>query len=123
MLDERDDYPRSVAAMQRYDVLLVNPIHDGLNLVAKEGPALNRRDGLLCLSPEAGAYDELRKAAIAVHPYDLDRPRPATSTAALATPSTNAAAIAAQAQRALATARNPTDLDRRPRRARDRHAG
>ena len=50
---------RSIAAMQRYDVLVVNPIKDGLNLVAKEGPAVNTRDGLLCLSREAGAYEEL----------------------------------------------------------------
>ena len=64
LLDEHDDFPRSIAAMQRYDVLVVNPIKDGLNLVAKEGPAVNRRDGLLCLSREAGAYEELRTAAI-----------------------------------------------------------
>ena len=72
VLDQRDDFPRSVAAMQRYDVLLVNPIKDGLNLVAKEGPAVNRRDGVLCLSPEAGAYDELRKAVLPIHPYDIE---------------------------------------------------
>src|SRR3954454_5055903 len=66
VLDERDDFPRSIAAMQRYDVLLVNPVRDGLNLVAKEGPVVNRRDGVLCLSPEAGAYDELRDAVIPV---------------------------------------------------------
>ena len=47
-----DDFPRSVAVLQRYDVLLVNPIRDGLNLVAKEGPAVNERDGaLLILEP------------------------------------------------------------------------
>ena len=43
--------PARSPAMQRYDVLLVNPIKDGLNLVAKEGPVVNRRDGVLCLSP------------------------------------------------------------------------
>ena len=73
LLDDRDDFARSVAGLQRYDVLLVNPIRDGLNLVAKEGPVVNRRDGVLCLSPEAGAYDELKSAAIAVHPYDLEQ--------------------------------------------------
>ncbi len=57
VLDTRDDFARSVAGMQRYDVLFVNPVKDGLNLVAKEGPILNRRDGLVCLSREAGAYD------------------------------------------------------------------
>jgi trehalose 6-phosphate synthase len=53
--------------------LLVNPIKDGLNLVAKEGPLINRRDGVVCLSTEAGAFDELQSAVLAVHPYDLDQ--------------------------------------------------
>ena len=67
-LDTRDDYERSIAGFLRYDVLLVNPIKDGLNLVAKEGPLVNRRDGVLCLSPEAGSYDELHDAAVADPP-------------------------------------------------------
>jgi trehalose 6-phosphate synthase len=70
---ERDDYLQSVAAFVRYDVLLVNPLKDGLNLVAKEGPLANERDGVLCLSPEAGSYDELGDAAVAVHPYDVEQ--------------------------------------------------
>ncbi|MBN2623735.1 MAG: trehalose-6-phosphate synthase, partial [Acidimicrobiales bacterium] len=49
--DTRDDYPRSVAVLRRADVLLVNPIRDGLNLVAKEGGIVNERDAVLCLSP------------------------------------------------------------------------
>ena len=49
----------TVAALRRYDQLLVNPIRDGLNLVAMEGPAVNERDGVLVLSREAGAYEEL----------------------------------------------------------------
>jgi trehalose 6-phosphate synthase len=107
VLDQRDDFPRSVAAMQRYDVLLVNPIKDGLNLVAKEGPALNRRDGLLCLSPEAGAYEELRKAVLPIHPYDVEDAA-GTLDRALATPLDERATIAARL-RTLATARNPAD--------------
>jgi trehalose 6-phosphate synthase len=107
LLDERDDFPRSVAAMQRYDVLLVNPIKDGLNLVAKEGPAVNRRDGLLCLSREAGAYEDLRAAAIPVHPYDLDHAAAALDRA-LATPLDERADIAKRL-RALAIARTPSD--------------
>jgi trehalose 6-phosphate synthase len=71
LLDERDDYPRSLAALRRYDVLLVNPLRDGLNLVAKEGPAINERDGVVLLSPEAGVWDELGEAAIAVNPFDV----------------------------------------------------
>lgn len=71
VLDARDDYPRSVAGLMRYDALLVNPVKDGLNLVAKEGPLVNRRDGVVCLSREAGAFDELGAAVLQVHPYDL----------------------------------------------------
>jgi trehalose 6-phosphate synthase len=77
----RDDFPRSVAGYLRYDALLVNPIKDGLNLVAKEGPLVNRRDGVVCLSTEAGAYDELESAVLAVHPYDLDQTAGALHTA------------------------------------------
>src|SRR5207248_2118806 len=50
ILDTSDDFARSVAALRRYDVLLVNPVKDGLNLVAKEGPLVNERDGVLVLS-------------------------------------------------------------------------
>ncbi len=106
LLDERDDFPRSIAAMQRYDVLVVNPIKDGLNLVAKEGPAVNQRDGLLCLSREAGAWEELRDAAIAMHPYDLEDAAAALDTA-LATPLDERATIAKHL-RGLATARTPS---------------
>jgi len=73
VLDTRDDFARTIAALRRYDVLLVNPIKDGLNLVAKEGPILNQHDGVLCLSPDAGAWDELGDAAFAAHPYDIDQ--------------------------------------------------
>jgi trehalose 6-phosphate synthase len=71
LLDTRDDFPRSLAALRRYDVLLVNPVRDGLNLVAKEGPLVNERDGVVLLSPEAGVWDELSDAAIAVNPFDV----------------------------------------------------
>ena len=55
VLDVADDRARSVAALTRYDVLLVNPVRDGMNLVAKEGPLVNRTDGVVVLSREAGA--------------------------------------------------------------------
>ena len=63
VLDVEDDYHRSLAALTRYDVLLVNPVRDGLNLVAKEGPLVNTRHGVLALSREAGAFDELVRRA------------------------------------------------------------
>jgi trehalose 6-phosphate synthase len=81
VMDLRDDFPRSVAGYARYDALLVNPLKDGLNLVAKEGPMVNRRDGVVCLSPEAGSYDELGPAVLEAHPYDLDQTAGALHTA------------------------------------------
>ena len=71
LYDDSDDFPRSVAALRRYDALLVNPIRDGLNLVAKEGPLVNDGDGVLILSSEAGAFEELGGVALEVHPYDV----------------------------------------------------
>jgi trehalose 6-phosphate synthase len=71
VLDVEDDYTRSLAALTRYDVLLVNPVRDGLNLVAKEGPLVNERHGVLALSREAGAFDELGPACLEVNPFDV----------------------------------------------------
>src|SRR3989440_1466289 len=71
VLDVSDNFPRSVAALRRYDVLLVNPLRDGLNLVAKEGPIVNANDGLLALSREAGAWAELSGPALEVNPFDV----------------------------------------------------
>ena len=71
LYDATDDFPRSVAALRRADVVLVNPIRDGLNLVAKEAAVVNERDGVLVLSPEAGAWDELADAVIPCHPFDI----------------------------------------------------
>jgi trehalose 6-phosphate synthase len=70
-LDVSDDFVASVAALTRYDVLLVNPLRDGLNLVAAEGPLVNEVDGVLALSREAGAFDLLGDAVLEVHPYDV----------------------------------------------------
>lgn len=66
-----DNYQRAIAAMQIYDVLLVNPIADGMNLVAKEGVLVNNKDGVLVLSEFAGAYYELGEEALTVSPFDV----------------------------------------------------
>jgi trehalose 6-phosphate synthase len=66
-----EDYPRAVAAMQQYDVLLVNAIADGMNLVAKEGPIVNQRDGVVVLSERTGARQQLEPGAIVISPYDI----------------------------------------------------
>ncbi len=71
LVHPEDNYPRSVAALRSYDVLLVNPLRDGLNLVAKEGPSVNERDGVLVLSTQAGASVELGDSAIGVNPFDV----------------------------------------------------
>ena len=60
-----------MAALKRYDVLLVNPVRDGLNLVSKEGPIVNERNGVVALSREAGAWEELHEHALAVNPFDV----------------------------------------------------
>jgi trehalose 6-phosphate synthase len=52
-------------------VLLVNAIFDGLNLVAKEAPLINTRDGVLILSENAGAHEELAEWALTVNPFDV----------------------------------------------------
>lgn len=76
-----DDYPRAVAALQRFDVLLANPVLDGTNLVAKEGPVLNTRDGVLVLSRTAGAASVLGEGALLVNPYDVESQAEALHTA------------------------------------------
>ena len=71
VLVNEDNYVRALACSRRYDVLMVNPIADGMNLVAKEGPAVNEKDGVLVLSRNAGAWYELGHAALGVNPYDI----------------------------------------------------
>jgi trehalose 6-phosphate synthase len=66
-----DNFLEAVAAYKQYDVLLVNAIFDGLNLVAKEAPLVNERDGVLVLSENAGAHDELAEWALTVNPFDI----------------------------------------------------
>ena len=66
-----NDRTRALAAMQYYDVLLVNPIIDGMNLVAKEGPVVNQKNGVLVLSRTVGAFQQLAKGSIPTSPTDV----------------------------------------------------
>ncbi|HEY9856964.1 MAG TPA: trehalose-6-phosphate synthase [Stenomitos sp.] len=66
-----NSYARAIAVMKHYDVLLVNSIADGMNLVAKEGPIVNQRNGVLLLSETTGAWDELGDGSIGLNPFDL----------------------------------------------------
>ncbi|MEV6547588.1 trehalose-6-phosphate synthase [Streptomyces sp. NPDC051597] len=71
VLHVKDDFARSLAAYRLADVALVNPIRDGMNLVAKEVPVVSDSGCALVLSREAGAYEELGEDAVVVNPYDV----------------------------------------------------
>jgi len=66
-----DNFLQAVAAYKQYDALLVNPVFDGLNLVSKEAPIVNGRDGVLILSENAGSHEELGEWASTVNPFDV----------------------------------------------------
>ena len=66
-----NNYVRSLAVMRRYDVLLVNPLIDGMNLVSKEGVVVNERDGVLVLSDGAGSFEQLSPLPLSVSPADI----------------------------------------------------
>jgi trehalose 6-phosphate synthase len=66
-----DNFAQSVAAYKQYDALLVNAVFDGLNLVSKEAPLLNGRDGVLILSENTGAHEELAEWALTINPFDV----------------------------------------------------
>jgi trehalose 6-phosphate synthase len=66
-----DNFPQAVAAYKQFDVLLVNAVFDGLNLVAKEAPLVNTRDGVLVLSENAGVHEEIGEWALTVNPFDI----------------------------------------------------
>ena len=68
-----DNFPQTLAAYRHYDALVVNAIFDGMNLVAKEGPVVNARDGVLILSENTGAFEELGMFAVPVNPFDIEQ--------------------------------------------------
>jgi trehalose 6-phosphate synthase len=63
---------KAIAALKNFDVLLVNPVYDGLNLVVKEGALVNRIDGVIVLSENAGAHEELRGSVLSINPFDVE---------------------------------------------------
>ena len=67
----RDDLDEAVASYKHYDVMMVNAMFDGMNLVAKEGPLVNERDGVSILSENTGAHEELGEFALCVNPFDV----------------------------------------------------
>ena len=107
VFDVADDPTRSLAALTRYDVLLVNPLRDGLNLVAKEGPLVNCYDGAVALSREAGAFEELRPAVTELNPFDISGTASALAAALDLDPAERARR--AEALREIVQRRKPTD--------------
>jgi trehalose 6-phosphate synthase len=81
VVEVKDDYPRSLAACGLADVLLVNPIRDGMNLVAEEGPILSERGCALVLSREAGSAALIGADALLINPYDVSATADALHTA------------------------------------------
>lgn len=107
LFDADDNFPRSVAALRRADVVLINPVRDGLNLVAKEAALVNERDAVLCLSRESGVWDELGDSSVGLNPFDLT----STAAALAGALSMGAAERAERATRLRELARGRTPAD------------
>ena len=67
------DFVLAVAAYTVSDVLMVNALADGMNLVAKEAVVVNRRDSVLALSENTGAHQELGAFAVTLYPFDIQQ--------------------------------------------------
>jgi trehalose 6-phosphate synthase len=66
-----ENFPEAVARYKHFDLLMVNSLFDGMNLVAKEAPAVNTRDGVVMLSENTGAHEELGDCTLTVNPFDI----------------------------------------------------
>jgi trehalose 6-phosphate synthase len=103
----RDDLEEAVAAYKHYDVLIVNAMFDGMNLVAKEGPLVNERAGVSILSENTGAHEELGEYALSVNPFDIQEL--ADSIHAALTMPTEERERRHEGLKAIVTARDPGD--------------
>jgi len=103
----RDDLEEAMASYKHYDALLVNAMFDGMNLVAKEGPLVNERDGVSILSENTGAHEELGEFALSVNPFDIQEL--ADSIHAALTMDESEKVRRMQGLQKIVTARNPGD--------------
>jgi trehalose 6-phosphate synthase len=103
----RDDLEEAVAAYKQYDLMIVNAMFDGMNLVAKEGPLVNERDGVSILSENTGAHEELGEFALSVNPFDIEET--ASSIFEALTMSADERARRARGLKAAVTERDPGD--------------
>jgi trehalose 6-phosphate synthase len=103
----RDDFDEAVALYKHFDLLLVNAMWDGMNLVSKEGPLINTRDGMMILSENTGAHEELGECALSVNPFDVQEQADAMYEALTATPEVRAKRM--RHLRGIIAARTPED--------------
>jgi trehalose 6-phosphate synthase len=103
----RDDLEEAVASYKHYDVMMVNAMFDGMNLVAKEGPLVNERDGVSILSENTGAHEELGEFALSVNPFDVQELADAIYSAL--TMSRESRARRASGLKEIVTSRDPGD--------------
>jgi trehalose 6-phosphate synthase len=103
----RDDLEEAVASYKHYDVLLVNAMFDGMNLVAKEGPMVNERDGVSILSENTGAHEELGEYALSVNPFDIQELADSIHAALTMRPEERARRLAGLKE--IVTTRDPGD--------------
>jgi trehalose 6-phosphate synthase len=103
----RDDLDEAMASYKHYDLLLVNAMFDGMNLVAKEGPLVNEVDGVSILSENTGAHEELGEFALSVNPFDIQEL--ADSIHAALTMDRQERARRMQGLKEIVTARDPGD--------------
>jgi trehalose 6-phosphate synthase len=103
----RDDLEEAVASYKHYDVMMVNAMFDGMNLVAKEGPLVNERNGVSILSENTGAHEELGEYALSVNPFDVQEL--ADAIYAALTMSAEGRARRAAGLKEIVTSRDPGD--------------
>jgi trehalose 6-phosphate synthase len=103
----RDDLEEAVASYKHYDVMMVNAMFDGMNLVAKEGPLVNERDGVSILSENTGAHEELGEFALSVNPFDVQELADAIYSALTMSPEGRARRAAGLKE--IVTSRDPGD--------------
>jgi trehalose 6-phosphate synthase len=103
----RDDLEEAVASYKHYDVMMVNAMFDGMNLVAKEGPLVNERDGVSILSENTGAHEELGEFALSVNPFDVQELADAIFSALTMSPEGRARRAAGLKE--IVTSRDPGD--------------
>jgi trehalose 6-phosphate synthase len=103
----RENLEEAIAAYKHYDLLMVNAMFDGMNLIAKEGPLVNERNGVSLLSENTGAHEELADFALSVNPFDVQEQADAIYRAL--TMAADERAWRAQGLKRIVTSRNPGD--------------